>query len=139
MASDWFVRISNVERGPISSEMLRHLALEGRVTPETPLRKGVAGTWVTANHVKGLFATADGDSGSAAALLAKTPTGKNEEVAPAKREAIVSAARLTPDVLSKMTAEEKALVLRALGVKDGMASSQHSAELATAGATMPSS
>ena len=55
MATDWYVRIGNAERGPISSEALKQLALEGRVTPETPLKKGAAGDWVPASRVKGLF------------------------------------------------------------------------------------
>ena len=56
MANDWFVKIDNkVESGPISSDTLKQLALEGRIKPDTPLKKGPSGSWVTANHVKGLF------------------------------------------------------------------------------------
>lgn len=55
MATDWYVRIGQVERGPISSETLKHLALEGRVTSDTPIRRGDSGNWVPASRVKGLF------------------------------------------------------------------------------------
>jgi hypothetical protein len=55
MATDWYVRVGEVERGPVSSEALKHLALEGRVTPDTPIRKGDSGNWVPASRVKGLF------------------------------------------------------------------------------------
>ena len=57
MATEWYVRTSNAERGPISSDTLKHLALEGKVTPQTPLRKGATGAWISASHVKGLFPT----------------------------------------------------------------------------------
>jgi hypothetical protein len=55
MTSEWFVRINNVERGPISSETLKHLAMDGKVMPKTPIRKGASGDWVPAGRVKGLF------------------------------------------------------------------------------------
>ena len=54
MASDWFIRINNVEHGPLSSERLKQLAQEGKVTPETPIRKGASGSWALASAVKGL-------------------------------------------------------------------------------------
>ena len=73
MAADWYVRISNVERGPISSETLKHLALEGRVTPQTAVRKGAGGTWVSAGHVKGLFAAATEEKTPPAALPHQPP------------------------------------------------------------------
>jgi hypothetical protein len=56
MSSDWYIRgIDGAERGPISSEKLEHLALEARITPETPLKKGASGSWGPAGRVKGLF------------------------------------------------------------------------------------
>ena len=55
MTNDWYVRFGGAERGPMSSEALKHLALEGSVRPETSIKKGAAGNWVPASHVKGLF------------------------------------------------------------------------------------
>ncbi len=60
VATEWFVRMAGGERGPISSEALKQLALEGQVTPESSVKKGNSGNWVPAGRVKGLFAsTAD--------------------------------------------------------------------------------
>ena len=60
MADDWFVKIDNkVESGPISSDTLKQLALEGRIKPDTPLKKGPSGNWIAAGSIKGLaFPTA---------------------------------------------------------------------------------
>ena len=55
MARDWYIRISNVENDPISSDTLRKLVVEGRVTRETFIKKGVSGTWSRAGNVAGLF------------------------------------------------------------------------------------
>jgi hypothetical protein len=62
MATDWYFRVNNEERGPVSSETLKHLALEGRVTPETPIKKGASGHWTHASQVKGLFTPVVGQS-----------------------------------------------------------------------------
>ena len=60
MTSDWYVRVGGVERGPISSEALKRLAMEGKVRPETSVKKGAAGDWLPASRVTGLFASATG-------------------------------------------------------------------------------
>ena len=52
--NDWFVKINNAEHGPLTSERLKQLAQQGKVTPDTPVRKGQAGTWLKASSVKGL-------------------------------------------------------------------------------------
>ena len=54
MPDDWFIRVNDEEHGPLSSERLKRLAHDGRISPDTPIRKGPSGNWVTANHVKGL-------------------------------------------------------------------------------------
>ena len=65
MPIEWYVRLGNVERGPISSEMLKQLALKGKIKPEMLLRKGQSGNWVPASRGKGLFArTCDQDNAS---------------------------------------------------------------------------
>ena len=55
MSNDWYVKINNAEHGPLSSERLKQLALEGKVKPKTFVRKGDSGTWLKASHVTGLF------------------------------------------------------------------------------------
>ena len=56
MADDWYVNVSGTERGPISSGVLKQLALEGKVAPNVLVKRGQTGNWVAASHVKGLFA-----------------------------------------------------------------------------------
>ena len=55
MASDWYVRIDGSERGPVSSDTLTNLAREGKIVPDTQVKKGASGTWVSASRVKGLL------------------------------------------------------------------------------------
>ena len=54
MANDWYVKINNVEHGPLTSERLKQLAQQGKVTPDTPIRQGASGNWISASAVKGL-------------------------------------------------------------------------------------
>ncbi len=56
MATEWFLRIAGVERGPFSSHDLKQLAFEKKLTPESPVKKGTTGNWVPAGRVSGLFA-----------------------------------------------------------------------------------
>jgi hypothetical protein len=55
--AEWYVRVGDTEHGPISSETLKQLALQGKVTPDSLVKKGTSGSWVLASAVKGLFAT----------------------------------------------------------------------------------
>lgn len=55
MATDWFYRAGDTETGPLSSGVLKQLAGQGLVTPQTLVRKGPRGRWVPAAKVKGLF------------------------------------------------------------------------------------
>ena len=55
MATEWFVRVGDAEHGPFSSDVLKQLALKGKVVPDTPVKKGTDGHWVRAIAVKGLF------------------------------------------------------------------------------------
>ncbi len=66
MASEWYVRIGKTEHGPLSSERLVQLTREGKITPETPVRKGPSSGWAAASAVKGLFAVGDGSASPAA-------------------------------------------------------------------------
>jgi predicted nucleic acid-binding Zn ribbon protein len=63
--------------------------LEGTVTPDTPVKKGQAGTWHRANDVHGLIVTGSSRNASAMAALspkpassASTPTPRPPRVAP---------------------------------------------------------
>jgi hypothetical protein len=40
MSNDWYIKINNAEHGPLSSERLKQLAQQGKVTPDTPVKKG---------------------------------------------------------------------------------------------------
>ena len=55
MPIEWYVRLGNVERGPVSSEMLKQLALQGKIRPEMLVRKGQSGNWLPASRWKGLL------------------------------------------------------------------------------------
>jgi hypothetical protein len=55
MASQWYYRAEGQTVGPVSSSELRRLALEGRITRDTRVRKGSDGEWVPAERVNGLF------------------------------------------------------------------------------------
>jgi len=55
MSNDWYIKINNAEHGPLSSDKLKQLAQQGKVTPETFVKKGASSTWSQASHVTGLF------------------------------------------------------------------------------------
>jgi hypothetical protein len=75
MASDWYIKINNAEHGPLTSDRLKQLAQQGKVTPDTSVKKGQAGTWHRANDVHGLFAAPGSQSTPATA----TPQGSPVE------------------------------------------------------------
>lgn len=54
MANDWYIQINNAGHGPFTSERLKQLAQQGKITPNTPIRRGASGNWVAACAVKGL-------------------------------------------------------------------------------------
>lgn len=55
MPSEWYYQDSGREVGPLSSGTLRKLAMEGAITPETPVRKAGGDKWAPARKVRGLF------------------------------------------------------------------------------------
>ncbi len=74
MSNDWYVKLDGkTDRGPLSSDALRRLAQQGRVTPDTPVKKGQAGAWHRANDVHGLFAEPSGQSTPATAKPSSKP------------------------------------------------------------------
>lgn len=54
MAAEWFFRVMGTEFGPLSVSELVQQAADGKITPETEVRKGDA-PWVPASKVAGLF------------------------------------------------------------------------------------
>lgn len=61
MAGEWFCEIGGRAIGPLTSQQLRAMAASGQIVPTDRVRRGDSGGWVTANHVKGLFAAAQTD------------------------------------------------------------------------------
>jgi hypothetical protein len=77
MASEWYVRVGNAERGPVAPETLRDLAQQGKITPDMLVKKGATGPWFPASRVKGLFAaTASGAATTPATTPATTTAAK---------------------------------------------------------------
>jgi tRNA A-37 threonylcarbamoyl transferase component Bud32 len=57
MAVEWFVLLGEQPQGPISSPYLKLLADQRKITPQTQVRQGLAGEWVPAETIEGLFST----------------------------------------------------------------------------------
>src|SRR4051794_40098840 len=54
MAAEWYFRVMGTEFGPVSPPELVQQAADGKITPDTEVRKGDA-PWVPASKVAGLF------------------------------------------------------------------------------------
>src|SRR5947209_15766397 len=70
MAAEWYFRVMGTEFGPVSPPELVQQAADGKITPETEVRKGDA-PWVPASKVAGLFDRAA--QAKASATRATTP------------------------------------------------------------------
>jgi hypothetical protein len=58
MAAEWYYRSSSGRaEGPVTAAHLKQLAQLGEIGPETEIKKGAEGRWITANRVKGLMET----------------------------------------------------------------------------------
>jgi hypothetical protein len=55
MAREWFFQDADQVLGPLMPADLRRLTQQGRITTDTPIRKGAEGKWVRAAKVPGLF------------------------------------------------------------------------------------
>lgn len=55
MRSEWYYQLMGDELGPLTADELRAHAQEKRIMPDTPVRKGTRGQWVTADRVRGLL------------------------------------------------------------------------------------
>jgi hypothetical protein len=93
MATEWYVRVGNAEHGPVSSETLKRLAAEDRVTSATLVRKGSSGNWVSADRVKGLFATTDGGAATPPMPQSRPPVplGKQTVLPPLEKPVPIAA------------------------------------------------
>ena len=54
MAAEWYFRVMGAEFGPLSATELVEHAADGKIRPDTEVRKG-EGAWVPASKVAGLF------------------------------------------------------------------------------------
>ena len=54
MAAEWYFKVGGTEFGPVSVAELVQQAADGRIVPETEVKKG-DGPWVPASKVAGLF------------------------------------------------------------------------------------
>ena len=54
----WYVRAEEKIHGPFSAQQIKRLAREGQLKPAHQIRRGEAGKWTDAKHVRGLFETA---------------------------------------------------------------------------------
>ena len=54
MAAEWYFRVMGAEFGPVSATELVEQAANGKISPDTEVRKG-EGAWVQASRVAGLF------------------------------------------------------------------------------------
>ena len=82
----WFVKAGSREMGPFEAAQLRSFVAQGRIEPDTPIRKGAEGPWVTARQVRGLLdapPTPQASSRPAAGTRSKSPR-KTPNTTPSK-------------------------------------------------------
>ena len=53
--AQWFYQAKGKQFGPVPSGQLKALADAGKLTADTPVKKGIDGRWVLAKQVKGIF------------------------------------------------------------------------------------
>ena len=125
MASEWFIKINDVEHGPFTPERLKQLAQQGKVTPETLVKQGASGTWLRASHITGLFPTATSAGTPAKAVpLPKRgspptiPTAKVRFAVPPERPNVPTT--LPPTQALPPVVEEKGHLVRNVGIAAGI-------------------
>jgi hypothetical protein len=77
MTNDWYVQQAGKTFGPLTSVQLKKLAGEGKIKPDTSVRRGTTAAWVPASRVQGLFAPPAAPAKPSSAptqVLAKGPT-----------------------------------------------------------------
>ena len=73
MAVQWYYKMAGKEIGPFTSQELKQLADEKRITPNDPVRRDTDKEWTLAKNVKGLFPTAAIPMGVAVPVPPKEP------------------------------------------------------------------
>lgn len=99
VANDWYYKLMGEEIGPLTSTELRQHALDGRVTPDTHIRRGESDRWVGADSVKGLFDKPAQPEDNAAPLAAVQST-LDAPAPPSRKSTEVSA---PPSLPSRQT------------------------------------
>src|SRR5262245_17837482 len=51
---EWYYRLSGMAVGPVTAEELQQRALDGKMSEDSPVRKGVDGPWVRAEKLRWL-------------------------------------------------------------------------------------
>jgi hypothetical protein len=84
MTAQWFCQIAGAEVGPLSSQQVKMMVVNGRLLPSDSIRQGASGPWYPASRVKGLFPP--GQAGAGAAAAAGSPARKNGQALPVARK-----------------------------------------------------
>ena len=80
MAAEWYFRVMGAEFGPISAAELNQQAADGKISPDTEVRKG-EGAWIPASRVAGLFDRApQGKPSTTKAVVPPPLTGQEPSV-----------------------------------------------------------
>ena len=72
MPAEWYFRVMGTEFGPLSPKDLVEQAADGKIRPDTEVRKG-EGAWVPASRVAGLFNSASQGKVATAKILVPPP------------------------------------------------------------------
>ena len=91
--ANWYFKSGDEEAGPVSAADLRRAAAEGRLSPDSPVRREDMGKWIAARRINGLFPDPVADD---AALSASTPVDANDGQADAATTVGGDAAAGTP-------------------------------------------
>jgi hypothetical protein len=82
MADQWYVQAGGKEVGPLSPSQLKGLASQGKITPDTKVRRGSDAAWVVASRVKGLFEAPPAAAPKQSPNVAATPPKASAPPAP---------------------------------------------------------
>ncbi len=83
MAQSWFVKEMGAESGPYSSSTLKVMAQNGTIQPDSLVRRGSTGEWVSAHRIQGLFdSPSPQPAKSAAGAVAVAPAPVEVEALP---------------------------------------------------------
>lgn len=89
MAAEWYFRVMGTEFGPLSANELVERAADGKIRPDTEVRKG-EGAWGPASRVAGLFDRASQWKVGTAKTVVPPPL-PNDDIGSAMRKNVSSA------------------------------------------------